>query len=180
MLFRSAFDGPGHGRSGHSFTNVYDFGDCLKTLIQQLGEVDVMLAHSFGVAATLFMLGANQNLSPEKIVCYSPMSHMKIHLSIFQTLSGSTNATMRQIESKIQRRLGAFVPDWHVLGVPEKLPCKGIVFHDTSDPIVPFYWGIALAASWSNANFVPTNKLGHNRILQDQAVIEKTVQFLRL
>ena len=174
-----ALDGPAHGRSGHRSTNVFDFGEALKALLIREAGAEAILAHSFGAAATMLMLANNRYLQPEKLVCFAPMANMRIHLSIFQSLSGVTNRTMRLIETKLKQRFGGDGAIWDVTNFAHRLSCRGMVIHDKDDPIVPFDLGASLAAGWPMAELMMTNGLGHNRILKDPLTIGRTIDFLR-
>ena len=48
------FDGPAHGKSAGTSTNIDEFEDVIKTLYVQVGEPESIIAHSFGGGAVLY------------------------------------------------------------------------------------------------------------------------------
>jgi pimeloyl-ACP methyl ester carboxylesterase len=52
------------------------------------------------------------------------------------------------------------------------------VLHDADDKVIPVAAGRQLAEIWPGARIVETSRLGHNRILRDEAVIAAVAEFL--
>ena len=171
-------DGPGHGLSERALTDVYDYGEAIKTVIQHTGPLEAIIAHSYGSAATLFMLANTKNLLPKKIVTVAPMVHLGIHLSIFQSLSGLSARGMEWMCAKIEHRFGIDCNRWHLLGVAPLLTVPTLILHDETDDVVPIYWGKELNAVWPEAKLYITRGLGHNRILRNQEVVRRAVRFI--
>ena len=53
-----------------------------------------------------------------------------------------------------------------------------LVFHDPDDREVPWHDAAAIAQAWPGARLVDVPRVGHNRILRDESVIEQAVSFL--
>ena len=60
----------------------------------------------------------------------------------------------------------------------DQLRAQARVFHDRADREVPFAAGAAIARAWPGAQLVPTEGLGHNRLLYAPEVVAPAVAFL--
>ena len=61
-----AFDAPAHGNSAGKRTNLVEFAGSIKAIINRIGGVHGIIAHSFGGASTVFAL-ANLQQSREPL-----------------------------------------------------------------------------------------------------------------
>ena len=60
----------------------------------------------------------------------------------------------------------------------EKTTIPVLVIHDHNDPEVPVKAGIHIHKYLKNGELMLTEGLGHRKILGNQAVIEKTIQYI--
>ena len=62
--------------------------------------------------------------------------------------------------------------------VRQALQVPALIVHDRDDREVPFHDAERLTARWPGAHFYPTEGLGHRRILKDDDVIRRAVEFV--
>ena len=53
-----------------------------------------------------------------------------------------------------------------------------LVIHDVQDDVVPIADGKIIASILKQGSFYETNGLGHRKILYDQGIVTRTVQFI--
>ena len=173
-------DGPAHGLSDFQTTDVYDFGSAMGKIIEEEDGVELIVAHSYGAAATLFMLHERPGLAPQQMVCLAPMADMEIHLSIYQLVTGLSDRMMGHVVRRIEQQLPTppGCRDWNLLHIPPQLNFPSLIVHDTEDQIVPVHWGHRMATAWTGAELMLTSGLGHNRILREPAIARRMVEWV--
>ena len=170
-----AFDAPGHGKSEGQYTSLVDF----KTIIFKLSKeynFDIVIAHSLGGAASL--LAVKEGLNPNKLVLISPPVIPDLLLKEFRSRIGANKKVTNYIKDQIEKDFGFKFEEFF----PESyLPLENIppilIIHDTSDRDVPFTNGQRLKELIPKAQFMVTEDLGHTRIMRDDEVIQKIVDF---
>jgi pimeloyl-ACP methyl ester carboxylesterase len=60
----------------------------------------------------------------------------------------------------------------------ERVAQPTLVVHDRDDRIAPATWGQALATDLPAGHWHPTKGLGHRRLLDDAAVLQRIVEFV--
>jgi pimeloyl-ACP methyl ester carboxylesterase len=84
----------------------------------------------------------------------------------------------RRARRGIEARFG--IP-WSQLRIPAlapEMPQPLLVIHDATDREVPHSHGESVAASWPGARLITTRGLGHQRILRDEDVVRRAVEFV--
>ena len=175
-----AFDGPAHGNSYGKQTNLLHFGGAIRAIINYLGEVESIIAHSFGGASTVFTLSKLDNsIAVDKLVLIAvPAQLDKViegfakyvslpkgtHEEFVKILEGKVNMSLKDVdvsESKRQMKVG-----------------KTLLVHDRDDNIVPFSRSQLIAEKWDNTAFLVTEGYGHYQLVKNPVVINNIVSFL--
>lgn len=173
------FDGPAHGRSQGTSTNIEEFEDVLKHLYDRLGEPVTVIAHSFGGAAVLYAVTCG--LEVKKLISIaSPTIGDEIIATYLRTINGSTG-TGQFFKSYISRKTGRSFDDFTALHSIAKLsrPVDLLLVHDDNDPEVPIIHAFELIKAYPSAELFVTHGLGHTRILRNENVIEKCISFIK-
>ena len=169
-------DFPGHGRAGGWRSTLPQFSRALHAAGARLGPLHAVVAHSLGAVAA--MHGAARGLSAERLVLVAPSPPPALFLSWFAGSFGLREALAQRMRERIERRegidLAEFEPHW--LGPRVAQPC--LVVHDEGDRVAPFAAGRRLAQSLGSARLVPTQGLGHRRVLDDAAVAQAVAAHL--
>ena len=170
------FDFPAHGQSSGKKTNLEELQRLISKMSSQEQDLHAIIGHSFGAFATAYAIALNLNIK-HFISISSPVDMDFIVDSLCETIGASTK-TKQSLITKIESILKA--PYEYASIEKNKLIAKvdGMIIHDQKDKIVPFNQAKQLSNIWPNATFVTTSGLGHSRILRDDSVIDKIIDYL--
>ncbi len=178
-----AIDGPAHGFSSLRQTNLFDFGDALHAVLENLkkvGEVHALVGHSFGGSSLINMLyrkGKPKFVKKIAIIA-SPSRLDKIFYYFFNHMR-LPKAVTREFEILLRQKFGIEVEDLNVTNWVQKLQIDNIlVIHDVQDKVVAPQEAEVLVASGEKFTLLLTEGLGHNRIMKDRDVINHILSYL--
>jgi pimeloyl-ACP methyl ester carboxylesterase len=171
-----AIDLPAHGRSSGRFSDLPQAVDAVEAVLRREPNVEAVIAHSFGVPATV-LAAARGALLPRAVLISGPTA-VEPYLQRLAQVLGISAAT----RAALQRRLRAYLershlPSVELTGVAPRLETSGLIIHDRSDREVPFLSAQSLHRAWPGSELMATEGLGHRRLLADRAVVEKAVRF---
>lgn len=172
-----AFDAPAHGRSTGEDTNLPEIGDVLLELVRQHGPLHAVIAHSFGVLATLYAIGEGLNLA--RVVGISPPSSIEGLIDKFAQGLSIPTAALEVMRTLFEARFG--LDAWQRFSpvrLAQSTTVDALIVHDDTDREVPCQEGEALAKAWPGARMLRTSGLGHRRILRDSQVIAEAIAFV--
>ena len=177
------FDAPSHGASdpgafGPTSSTGVESGKALDAVFARFGPAEAVVAHSMGTLTALLALtrgwvGAN------RLVFVAPMTGYAATMDGFQAMLGFGRRTRRRVDARVWKRVGLGPDEFDVLSLWGRLeePVPTLVLHDRTDPQTS-YDESRMTAHRIGAKFEGTTGLGHNRILQDAAVIRRIVDFV--
>ena len=174
----TAFDLPGHGRSTRSATNLPEITDLISEITKSRGPYHAIVCHSFGGVAALnaVRLGATF----EKLVLISPgVYEIKPMFKTFVGLFGLdeeyyANRLFDLAESLYGSSPGEFGLD----RFSKQIGIDTLIVHCEDDKEALKEIAITLHGDMKNSVLYMTDGLGHRRILRDQKVAEKVMNFL--
>lgn len=166
-------DLPGHGRSAGRRTDIFELRDALLALRARVGRdgAGAVVAHSLGVLA--YLTAARAGLETGALVLVSPAIHLDALVDTFEARVGLAPAATTGLAARLEQFVGADFYD----GLLESA-APALVIHDRDDDEIPHRAGRAAAAALPRGRLLTTEGLGHNRILQDPAVVAEAVRFL--
>ena len=173
-----AFDAPAHGNSTGKQTHLIELGKALETVIQKLGPVDSIVAHSLGAMVTLLALGRSPSIAVKRFVSIGAPSRANDLIDMWCGVVGLKRKAKAEMRQRVARRLG--VP-LHILTAEEAvagLELPGLIIHDLEDERVPFKNSELISDNWTNAQLMSTRGLGHRGALRDARTIGEVVSFL--
>jgi pimeloyl-ACP methyl ester carboxylesterase len=173
------FDGPAHGNSEGTSTNILEFEKTLIALYDIVGIPEGIIAHSFGGSAVMF--SAMNGLEVKKLInIASPTIGDEIIDTYLRTINGSWR-TGNFFKQYILRTQGRPFDEFTTLHFVKHLkkPVDLLLVHDEDDRDVNIGQAHALLKAYPHARLFQTKGLGHTRILKDQDVIEQCVTFIR-
>ena len=173
------FDGPAHGQSEGKRTDIREFEEVLKKLIDKVGMPEAILAHSFGGGVALY--AAMNGLPVKKLInIASPTIGDEIIGNYIKAIGGSSK-TKAFFKAYIQKKMGkpfdAFTSLFFVQNLSRKIDL--MLVHDENDKEVGIQHPLALLEVYPSATLYRTSGLGHSRILKDDGVIQRCVTFIR-
>jgi len=157
-------------------SSIPEFARALQAVVAARGPAHAVIAHSLGAAATA--LAASWGLDAGHFVLLAPPADPLSWADEFGAVLGARPEVMALTRANSERRLRF---SWHDLDIPaavRRLSARALVIHDQDDEIVPFEEGAAIAGAWPGAELVPTTGLRHRGVLQDDAVVAQSVEFV--
>lgn len=172
-----ALDAPGHGRSAGHTSGPVDFARALESLAREAGPLHAVVAHSLGSVATTFAIGEGLRLS--RVVLISPpATPSRFYTGLLEMLGFPGNAFQPALDA-FAARIGFAWERVDLKTLATRMRVPMLLIHDRGDRETPYEEGAIVARAWPGAELVSTEGLGHRRILKDEAVVAKTVAFLR-
>jgi pimeloyl-ACP methyl ester carboxylesterase len=170
-----AFDAPAHGLSTGLQLTLPEFAAAIRRVADVVGPVDLVIAHSFGAAAT--SVAVARGLPVGRAVLIGPPANELPWFERFAVQLGLSERTQREARKRAEHRIGAPFSafDADVLGPSLKVPV--LVVHDRLDDEVPWADGARLARAAPNARLLTTEGLGHRRTLRDPQVLSEVTAF---
>lgn len=172
------FDSVAHGDSDGKSATLPDWSEAINSVAADCtGEIHAIIAHSFGAMCSLHAVANGLNI--KRLVCISPPINMQSLLDKFQAILKVSDRIKSGLIENLKNRFGSdikttFSSDYNV----QKLSTPVLIFHDRHDTYVDFCEGEQLSNLCENCEFIATSKLGHRRILNNDDVVNKTVQFI--
>jgi pimeloyl-ACP methyl ester carboxylesterase len=172
-----AFDAPAHGQSSGKNTNLPEVSAALQALAHEHGPVHAVIAHSFGVACTLYAL--DEGMRVARVVGISPPATIEGLVDKFATSLAIPPPAIKAMRGCFEARFGTDLwTRFSPLRLANKASVPALIVHDDDDSDVSWQEGEALARAWHGAQFLRTHGLGHRRVLRDSDVITQAVRFI--
>lgn len=173
-----AFDAPAHGRSTGEESNLPEIGEVILELARQHGPFHAVIAHSFGVLATLYAIGEGLNVT--RVVGISPPSSIEGLVEKFADGLAIPAAAMEVMRTLFEARFGMDLwTRFSPLRLAQTTKISALVIHDDTDREVPWQEGEAVAKAWPGTRLLRTSGLGHRRILRDPQVIAEVMAYVK-
>lgn len=166
-----------HGNNPGKRTHMLQFTDAILETAKLTGKIHALIAHSLGGAAAFNAV--DQGLDVDKLVILGAPSSIKTVITDF---CERLHLDDRYSEYLQQYLRDNYNPDIEALAPRElskKMSIPGLIVHDKQDIDVHFEQAEALNRNWKNSDLVLTEGLGHRRILSDEAVIQRIVDFVK-
>ena len=174
----TAIDLPGHGRSTRSTTTLPEITDLISEVTKSRGPYYGIVCHSFGGVAALnaVRLGATF----EKLVLISPgMYETKPMFKTFVGLFGLDEEYYADRLFDLAESLyGASPGEFGLDRFSKQIEMETLIIHCEDDKEAMKEIALNLHSDMKNSVLHLTEGLGHRRILRDEKVAEKVMNFL--
>lgn len=178
--FVVAYDQPAHGESDGAQTNLLEIAPTMDVMLNQFGKFDAILAHSFGTLITSYALVKRNFPLPARLVYFGAFNRLLDAFPRFQVLAKLPDQMMDSLYEMVYENFGKGVLEEIVNEeLVKKINIPALVFHDRSDEVTPVEDSRAIANTWTHAQYIESNGLGHRGALQSSDVHEKVIKFLR-
>ena len=167
---------PGHGHSDGWRSTLPQFVRALFTLQARQGPWHAVIGHSMGAMAVVH--AAAQQLGAERLVLVSPPPPPAAVVNGFAAAFGLGAALAAHMRERIERREGVPLTRFELPWLRTRVAQPTLVVHDRGDRVAPASWGQTLAASLPAGQWLPTEGLGHRRLLDDPIVVQHIVDFV--
>ena len=177
----TAFDLPAHGRSEGRTATIPEMATALAGVLDAMGPVEGIVAHSGGGAVSAWairraLLAGFVDL-PRAIALVAPAATFRAYFERFMDACGLSHARAEPARASAGGAHRRPPEVFDLTRFAQDLPLAALVVHDRDDAEIPWADGAAVAAAWPGAELVTTHRLGHRRILRDQAVVERVRDF---
>ncbi len=171
-----ALDGPAHGDSPGSKTDIKQFSGALLETQKQLGDYKAIISHSFGTGCCV--LSTSMGLHVQKLVLIAGPSKYDRMIQLFVKRVGLNSRSKNYFYKSLKQRTGLDPQDINIGLIGSKLDVSALIVHDISDKAVDVKNAKDLHGLWPSTELKITEGLGHYRILKDQSVIDAAVEFI--
>jgi pimeloyl-ACP methyl ester carboxylesterase len=171
-----SFDAPAHGKSGTKTTLMPEFIASILELEKLYGPFDYAIGHSLGGMSLLNAV--KQGLNIKKLVT----------IGSGDIIEDITKAFVQQLELRpiisdkmriyYEKEYGVLLHDFSAHLAAKEVAIPTLVIHDENDFEVPIKSGINIHKHLPNGELLITKRLGHRKILGEETVIKKSIDFL--
>ncbi|MEK6780062.1 MAG: alpha/beta hydrolase [Bacteroidota bacterium] len=175
-----AFDGPAHGSSEGRQTNIQEFEAALHKIFEKVGIPIAAIAHSFGGVASIYSI--RNGLPLTKLINIASPTIGEEIINGFLKVIHASPATGKAFKAYILKTFHISFDELSALNLITFLPheLKLMLVHDEEDKEVAIKHPLELQKAYLTAILFKTSGLGHSRILRDEAVIQKCVEFIQV
>lgn len=173
--FRVAlFDAPAHGSARGRSTNAHEFARMITAIAQRHGPIAGIVGHSLGGLASAM---ACERVHPSALALLAPMPSFEFALQSYQTALGFDDAMRERIARIVEQRAGTTRAQSQVEHALSGR--RVLIVHDRGDRRIPVEASRDLASRFPELEYLETDGLGHSRLLGEDRVHARIVQFLR-
>ena len=172
---------PAHGISKQKVTNMLDVSLIIVEILKQLEKYNSIsiVTHSFGSGAVTFALEMNQKEVDNLVFVTSPDKLIDI-FSDFANIIGLNEKAYKMMIQLTENRFDKRFEDMEISKALSKVKFdKLLLVHDKEDKILPFENIKRINRKNPKSEIFATEAKGHYRILWDEEVISKIVNFLK-
>ncbi|MDF3981926.1 alpha/beta fold hydrolase [Luteibacter sp. PPL201] len=171
-----AFDQPAHGHSGGDLCTLPDFVRTLAAVGRHYGDALGVVAHSLGGAAATLAL--DDGWTAERVVLIAPAADPQAATRRFARFVRLRERLRPSLHDALARRTGVAIDTLHIRHHAPRRRQPALIVHDCFDRDVPVAEGELYAGLWPRSILLKTRRLGHRRIVDDDAVMTAALAFL--
>jgi pimeloyl-ACP methyl ester carboxylesterase len=168
-----AFDMPAHGKSQGLTTNAVDMGRAITAIVDNVGPVEGIVAHSVGATATTLALRAG--LWVPRVAFIAPADQPGEWLAHFVEALGIGDLDAATVGRYVEEQVGVPFKELPISVHAPYMLSELLVIHDDNDRECSADRSAAIVKTWPGARLVRTTGLGHRRIVSDKAVVARAV-----
>lgn len=172
-----SFDAPAHGKSEGKTTIMSEFIASILEIERQFGPFDFVIGHSLGGMSVLNAI--KDGLSVEKAVIIGSGDIVQDILDEFVFKLGLKKEISQNLRDFFESKYQVKMDDFSAYRAAKKIEIPVLVVHDNDDPEVPVKAGIHINENLKSGNLFLTDGLGHRKILGNQNVIRKILEFIK-
>ena len=171
-----SFDGPAHGKSTGKTTMMNEFVIASKAIEEKYGPFEIAVGHSLGGMAVINSI--KQGLLLKKaIIIGSGDIITDIIIDFVKKLELKPKLVLK-IKQAFYKKFGEDIDNYSVNTVANEVLIPTLVIHDTEDYDVPVSCAHNIRQNLKQGELLITNGLGHRRILKDDLVINRIIEFI--
>lgn len=172
-----SFDAPAHGKSSGKTTMMTEFITTAKYLEDKYGPFEVAIGHSLGGMTVLNSV--QRFLKVKKAIIIGSGDIITDIMIGFITKLELSLKLVDKMKYFFQKKFSEDIDNYSgsVAALHVKIPT--LVIHDTEDKEVPVSCAYNIRKNLEHGEILITNGLGHTRILKDNFVVERIINFIQ-
>ena len=172
-----SFDAPAHGKSEGKTTIMSEFIASILEIEKQYGPFEIAIGHSLGGMSVLNAI--KDGLKVKKAIIIGSGDIVHDILQEFVSKLGLKTEISDRLRDHFENQYQLKMDDFSAYRAAQKIEIPVLVIHDKDDPEVPVKAGIHIHKNLQNGNLFLTEGLGHRKILGNQNVIKKIIDFIK-
>jgi pimeloyl-ACP methyl ester carboxylesterase len=172
-----SFDAPAHGKSKGKSTIMSEFIASILEIEKQFGPFEFAIGHSLGGMSVLNSI--KDGLHVKKAIVIGSGDIVQDILDDFVSKLGLKQEISERLRDRFENKYQMKMDDFSAYRAAQKVKIPVLVIHDNDDPEVPVKAGIHIHQQLENGTLFLTDNLGHRKILGNQNVIKKTLDFIK-
>lgn len=172
-----SFDAPAHGKSAGKTSIMLEFIASIKEVDAKFGPFDAAIGHSLGGMA-LFN-AVKDGFQIKKLVTIGSGDIVKDIIDEFISKIKLKAATGLLLSQHFEKKYGKTMDSFSAYLSAKEINFPVLVIHDENDDDVPITAAIHIHKQLKNGTLFTTKKLGHRKILGDEKVIAKSIEFIK-
>ena len=173
-----SFDAPAHGKSEGKTTIMSEFIASILEIEKQFGPFEIAIGHSLGGMSVLNAI--KDGLQVNKAIIIGSGDIVQDILDEFIFKLGLKKEIGDDLRDLFEEKYKVKMDDFSAYRAAQKVKIPVLVIHDNDDPEVPVKAGIHIHQNLEQGTLHLTDGLGHRKILGNQNVIKKTLEFIKI
>ncbi len=174
----AAIDAPAHGASPGQYAAMVDFMESIQAAVRHLGEVEALVGHSLGGAATMFALACLPGVTARRAVTVGAFDRVQVIFDAWIRGMGLPEDILLPMVRHYEKTYGVWSLDYTAERFAPTLKVPALIIHDRDDEVIPYACGEKIAALWPGARFMATERLRHYLTLRNAEVVKAIVAFV--
>lgn len=172
-----SFDAPAHGKSSGKSTIMSEFIASILEIEKQFGPFEFAIGHSLGGMSVLNAI--KDGFQVNKAIVIGSGDIVQDILDDFITKLGLKQEISERLRERFEEKYQIKMNDFSAYKAAQEVKIPVLVIHDNNDPEVPVKAGIHINKHLKNGTLYLTEGLGHRKILGNQNVIKKILDFIK-
>jgi len=172
-----SFDGPAHGHSTGKTTMMNEFVTSIMYLEKKYGPFEFVIGHSLGGMAVLNSI--KQGLLVKKAISISAGCVITDIIKDFVNKLELKPVLITKIKTNFYKKFHEDIDNFSANVAAEKVTIPTLVIHDSNDNDVHVSCAHNIRQNLQQGELLVTTGLGHRRILKDDFVINRIIDFIK-
>jgi pimeloyl-ACP methyl ester carboxylesterase len=171
-----SFDAPAHGKSPGNSTIMTDFIASITEVDKRFGPFDAAIGHSLGGMSLLNAV--KLGLKINRLVTIGSGDKVNDILVDFVSKLELKPQFGAHLQRYFETKYKTEMESYSAYLAAQSITIPVLVIHDENDDEVPVSASKNIYSNLKNGEIIITNNLGHRKILGNQEVIDKTINFI--
>jgi len=172
-----SFDAPAHGKSEGKTTMMTEFIATSKFLEEKFGPFEIAIGHSLGGMAVLNSV--KQGFKIKKAIIIGAGDIITDIIKHFVNKIELKPKIVGKMKEYFLKKFGEDIDNYSASVAAKKVTIPTFIIHDTEDKEVPVSCAHHIRQNILQGELLITNGLGHTRILKDDIVITKIIEYIK-